>query len=72
MENKQKYIYFYPEIEVKEYFIKDEKLFGLLKYERVLLQEKVGEKLEIAIDKIPNEVYINQIRYIPEIGNISQ
>ena len=41
-------------------------LFGIISYKYLIKSEKVGESLEILIDRVPEEVYINGKSYIPK------
>lgn len=42
-----------------------EHLFGLIKIERLVKTDKIGEELRIIIDTVPEKIFINGVRYKP-------
>jgi len=48
---------------VKEYYIDREALFGLIRWEKVLRVDSIGNELRIFTDKIPEKVFLNGKEY---------
>jgi hypothetical protein len=45
---------------------KESALFGLLSWSRLVFQERVGEALRIVVDRVPEDVILNGIKYVPQ------
>ena len=55
-----------PGMYVREVWQEESALFGLLTWNRLVFSEKIGEELRIAVERVPEEILINGVKYIPE------
>jgi hypothetical protein len=62
--NKNAYIT--PIQKYREFYEEKKGLFGLISWNVVVKREIIGEKLIIAMERIPEDVYVNGIKYKPE------
>lgn len=46
--------------------IKRQALFGLLTWYVVVKEISIGELLKISMDRVPEDVYINGVKYFPK------
>ena len=51
---------------VRQVWKKNSILFGLIRWNRLMYQERIGEKLEVIMDRVPDDVFINGVKYIRE------
>jgi hypothetical protein len=59
---------------MRDYYVTDKYLGGLIKVHRIISTEKIGEEVQIYYEKLnyQDEVFVNGVKYVPNTNNTKE